>query len=302
MTWEETILYIRTQPEFSELVEKAYLDENLVLNVERFRASDEYAETKKIIQRFPPLTKGDRGGCLPSSSEKILDIGSGNGISAVSFARDGYQVIAVEPDRSETVGSGAIKKLKQHFNLSNLFVVDSFGENLPFENDSFDIVYLRQAMHHANNLRKFVSEATRVLKPGGLFLSVRDHVIYNTKDKELFLESHPLHKFYDGENAYTLNEYKNAMQDAGLRIKNILKHFDNVINYFPLEEKDIQQLFLNREKLITDSLNRKLPSFLAKNSLIKKYYSRYVELKLGPALNEATIAGRMYSFIALKPL
>jgi len=36
MNWHETIEYIRTCPEYKELVEKAYLEEDLPLNIERF--------------------------------------------------------------------------------------------------------------------------------------------------------------------------------------------------------------------------------------------------------------------------
>ena len=38
------------------------------------------------------------------------------------------------------------------------------------------------------------------------------------------------------------------------------------------------------------------------NALVKKYYSQYAEYKLWTVLNEKTIPGRMYSFIAIKPV
>ena len=289
MTWEATIIQIRKQPEFSELVEKAYFDENLVLNVERFKSSEEYVETKKIISDFSLFP-----------TKKILDIGSGNGISAVSFALEGNDVTAVEPDKSETVGSEAIKKLKEHYRLSNLSVIDSFGENLPFENCSFDLIYIRQAMHHANDLKKFISEAARVLKPGGLFLTVRDHVIYDEKDKKLFLETHPLQKFYGGENAFTFQQYKSAITKAGLKIVSVLRHFDSIINLFPNTLSDFDDLIKKREHLVKSSLKNKLPYFIARNSVVERIYSAYVDFKIGKPLNEKNIPGRLISFIAVK--
>jgi ubiquinone/menaquinone biosynthesis C-methylase UbiE len=272
------------------LVEKAYLDEDLVRNVERFKTSKEFYETKKIITRY----------CPAFPSLKILDVGSGNGISAVSFALGGSEVAVVEPDNSKTVGTGAIRELARHYGLSRIEVFDTYAEHLPFQPNSFDMVYVRQAMHHANDLVKFVNECTRVLKKGGLFLTVRDHVVYDQKDKEWFLGNHPLQKYYGGENAFTLEEYSHAMRSAGLVIKEVLKHFDSVINYFPMEEKEIEHLKANRKNLMDASLKRKLPLFLANSSGIKKYYSKYIELKLGSVLNEASIPGRLYSFIAIK--
>lgn len=292
MTWEEIIISIRKQPEFSELVVNAYFDENLVLNVERFRSSQEYAETKKIIAQHYPS----------SARLNILDIGSGNGISAVSFSLDGNEVSVVEPDTSDTVGSGAVRKLRDHFKLQNFNVYDTYGEKLPFESNEFDVIYIRQAMHHANNLNQFVKEAARVLKNGGLFLTIRDHVVFDEKDKKWFLEMHPLHKYYGGENAFSFEEYSTAFKLAGLEIKRMLRFYDSVINYFPIEENDLDRMRRNRKELIESALRKKFPPFLSQNTIITTLYSRYVESKLGPAINEKLIPGRMYSFVALKPI
>ena len=221
MTWEETIKFIRTQPEFNYLVDKAYFEEDLSLNVERFKQSEEFIETLKILKQYQPNAKN------------ILDIGSGNGISAVSLALEGYDVITIEPDGSDTVGAGAIRKLKEYYNLANLKVYEVFAEKLNLSNESFDIVYTRQCMHHAYDLNKFVAEASGVIKKNGLFISIRDHVIFNEKDKQWFLENHPLQKFYGGENAFQPLQYRNAMQKAGLRVEKEIKYFENVINYFP---------------------------------------------------------------------
>ena len=57
MNWEETIQFIRTQPEYNELVEKAYFDENLPVNVERFKKSEEYKETLSLILHYSPDAK-----------------------------------------------------------------------------------------------------------------------------------------------------------------------------------------------------------------------------------------------------
>lgn len=174
MTWEETIQYIRQQPQFADLVEKAYFDADLRLNVERFRASDEFAQTLLLLKRNQPNAK------------KILDIGCGNGISSLAFALAGFEVTAVEPDASITVGAGAIRLLKDEYQLPNLNIHVAFAEDIAFASESFDIVYVRQAMHHANNLDKFIAECARVLKKDGMLLTVRDHVVFDEADKHWF--------------------------------------------------------------------------------------------------------------------
>lgn len=289
MTWEETIQYIRTLPEYKFLVEKAYFEENLPLNVERFIKSEEFAETLNILKSHHPVV------------ESILDLGAGNGISSIAFALQGYQVTAVEPDKSETIGAGAISKLKEHYKLNNLEIFEVFAEEIPFSDESFDIVYARQCMHHARNLEKFVAEASRVLKKGGLFITVRDHVVFDPKDKEWFLEIHPLQKFYGGENAFSPEEYKIAMKKAGLEVLQEIKHFDSVINYFPSTKDEIENYQENQISLREANLIRKI-SFFGRISFIKKLYHLYLDKKVGKILplDEKNIVGRMYSYICRK--
>ncbi|GAA3621157.1 class I SAM-dependent methyltransferase [Flavivirga jejuensis] len=284
MTWEDTIKKIRKEDAFKELVEKAYFDEDLELNVNRFGNSEEFKETLKIIRSSAP------------KASSILDIGCGNGISSVNFALQKYHVTAVEPDPSFTIGAGAIKKLKTFYALDNLDVYEAYAEDINFKNNSFDIVYVRQAMHHANNLEKFLKECVRVLKPNGLLLTIRDHVIYNETDKEWFLKAHPLHKFYGGENAFTAQEYKDAITNAGAEILNELRYYDSIINYFPSTNNEVNSLKetnkLNQKKRLVKKIGKIGNSWFVWN--LYCFLSKY------EPLNEAFIPGRMYSYIAIK--
>lgn len=289
MTWEETIKFIRTQSEYKWLVEKAYFEEDLPLNVERFKNSDEFIETIALLSKYKRFVPG----------LKLLDIGSGNGISAVSFALNGINVDAVEPDLSETIGTGAIKELKQHYKLNNLNVYEGFAEELAFQDNVFDVVYARQCMHHAHDLKKFLSECARVLKKGGILLTVRDHVVFNKADKKWFLENHPLQKFYGGENAFSAREYKAAMIDAGLEIKEELKYYDSVINYFPLSSMDKENAEKKSMEFASEVVKRKLGA-LAEINLFRSIVLKYVERKLGKVNDENKIPGRMYTFLAIK--
>lgn len=287
MTWEQIIIQIRTEPKYAPLVDLAYFESDLPLNIERFRSREEYLETLKLIKENA------------SSARRILDVGAGNGVASVSFALDGYDVTALEPDPSMTIGAGAIKKLKEHYKLTNLEVAESYGESMPFADEWFDVVYVRQAMHHADDLPRFVKECARVLKPGGLLLTVRDHVIYNEKDKEWFLRSHPLHSFYGGENAFTFEQYRDAINNAGIKIVSVLRHYDSVINYFPEDPNQINARTKEREELITANLGKKLP-LIGDLKPVKRWYRNRLLQSLGPANDERKIPGRLITFVGRK--
>lgn len=275
-SWEETIIYIRSKPEYKDLVEKAYFEEDLPLNVERFKNSIEFEETIKLFKKYN------------KNGKQILDIGCGNGISSIAFSLNGYEVTAVEPDPSETVGAGAVRKLIDYYKLKNIVVHKSYAEDIGFKDESFDIVYVRQAMHHANNLNIFIRETARVLKKGGILVTIRDHVIFDEDDKMAFLDYHPLQKYYGGENAYKSSEYEDAMKLAGLNIERKIKTFESEINFFPITKSNIRK---SKIKKLVGIIIIKLIPFLVSNAFKKE---------INDLLDEKVYLGRMYSYVAIK--
>ena len=130
--------------------------------------------------------------------------------------------------------------MKELKGLESLTVISKFAEEVDFEDGEFDIVYARQSMHHANELQNFIRQAARVLKPGGILMTVRDHVIDEGQLQD-FLDIHPLHKYYGGEHAYTLAEYQNAFESNGLKVELKLKPYDSPINYAPFTKEELIQ-------------------------------------------------------------
>ena len=170
LTWEEAVEWLRSQPDQAGLVKACYYDDPLHDAAARFHQSTEWKE----IQRRLPEQRG-----------RVLDLGAGRGISAFAFARDGWGTIAVEPDRSAIVGARAIEQLSLDSGLP-IQVVQALAETLPFRDNTFDVVYGRQILHHANDLTSMCNEISRVLKPGGIFIATREHVISSLSDLNLF--------------------------------------------------------------------------------------------------------------------
>jgi len=265
MTWEQAVSWLRTQPERQDLVRACFFDDPLLESAERFHASSEWTATRALIG--------------PATGQ-ALDIGAGRGIASYALARDGFSVSALEPDPSPLVGAEAIRGLSR-LSGYHIDVHERWGEALPFETASFDVVLCRQVLHHARNLNEFCREVARVLKPGGRVVATREHVLSAKADLPIFLASHPLHELYGGENAFLLSEYHDAITGAGLKLAQSLNPLTSDINLYPMTLEDHRALLAKRFRV---------PKWVITNQVM-----RWVGERM-------TFPGRLYSFVAIKPL
>jgi SAM-dependent methyltransferase len=273
-TWEEAVFWLKSQVANKEIIQACYYDDPLVDAAERFLASEEWAEVKNVVSEKLP--------------GKVLDLGAGRGISSYAFAKAGCDVTSIEPNPSDRVGAGSIENLSMVSGLK-IEVVKEYGETLPFDNETFDIVYGRAVMHHALELPRFCLEATRVLKHGGIFIGTREHVISKKEDLQIFLDDHLLHHLYGGENAYLLNEYLTAITGSGLSLRQVFAPYDSAINYGPQTTKEFYEKFGERLSKYVGFAG----PILAGNSFVRKALSWH-------GANVLSLPGRLYSFVAVK--
>jgi len=224
MTTEEAVIRLRGDPAFAAQMRDAYLNEDVLEAAQRFERSGEFLQMKAILG--PALAGG-----------AVLDLGAGTGIASRAFGNSGARiVVALEPDESPVVGQGAIRRSCG----GAVEIVSGFGEALPFRRDSFDVVYARQVLHHARDLTGLLVECARVLRPGGLFLACREHVVDDEAQLRTFLEGHPVHRLAGGEGAFPLPRYLEAIAASGLAIQAVLSPWSSVINAYPAVNSDAE--------------------------------------------------------------
>lgn len=115
----------------------------------------------------------------------IADLGAGEGMIAQLLAQRAKSVTCVDNSRNMVeVGSALAKKN----GLTNLSYKLGDIENVPLPDDSFDLAFLSQALHHAQHPLRAVEEAWRILKPGGqlIVLDLKEHNF--EKARELYAD------------------------------------------------------------------------------------------------------------------
>ena len=108
------------------------------------------------------------GGKLPEPFGDALEIGAGTGYFSLNLASQGL----IRNLTATDISPGMLKSLASTAKDLGIKVrtVVTDAENLPFPDESFDVVLGHAVLHHIPDLDKAFSEFFRVLKPGGMIV------------------------------------------------------------------------------------------------------------------------------------
>ena len=96
----------------------------------------------------------------------VLDIGGGKRCAFAEECRkhEGIKIIALDVSAEELAFNNDVDE-KIVFDITS-------GKRVPLENESVDMVTSSSVLEHLNNLENAVREVSRILKPGGKFISL----------------------------------------------------------------------------------------------------------------------------------
>ncbi len=98
---------------------------------------------------------------------RILDVGCGTGSSLIDLKKlFGRKVEVVGIDVVGLQVDLAREKIKQHGVYAEVYHFD--GNEIPFSEESFDAIYTSDVLGHVEDVRAWLSEISRVLKPNGI--------------------------------------------------------------------------------------------------------------------------------------
>jgi ubiquinone/menaquinone biosynthesis C-methylase UbiE len=168
----------------------------------------------------------------PQADWEVLDVATGGGHTALKFAPHVRHVWATD------LTPKMLQAAEEHLRGKGIKNVDfklADAEDLPFVDNTFDLVTCRIAPHHFPNCARFVREGVRVLKPSGLLL-VQDHFLPEDEGAARYMDDFERLRDPSHNRAFTRGEWMVMFSAAGLQVE----HNEEIIKrhqLFPWAER-----------------------------------------------------------------
>ena len=150
----------------------------------------------------------------PTGTERVLDIGTGAGHTALALAPRVSSVVLTDPVPTMLATA---ERLFTVAGVSNAEFVKAAAERLPFPDASFDIVSTRLAAHHFDDVPVAMGEVARVLRQGGVFIFI-DSLAPDDAESAAYQDEVERLRDPTHRRIYTQREWIAFCEDAGLRV------------------------------------------------------------------------------------
>jgi len=186
--------------------------------------------------------------------ETVLDVGTGVGdfVKILSNSLgESVSIVGTDP------GEQWLKEARKRFQRDNIRFERMSGEQLAFDDRSFDVVSISNALHHLRDISTSFAEMKRVLKPGGWVIvnEIFDGDLKKAQQNQRML--HHFKSFVDRlhgithNNTYTVEKIKEIVAENGIEIQLDFQHEK-------AKKPNFDELFLNEKVKEMESLLEEL--------------------------------------------
>ena len=172
--------------------------------------------------------------------DKFLELGCGRGDFLNEFTEFGLETYAVDNN----------DYFKKNLKTSNFFILDITKSKLPFEDNSFDVVYSKSFIEHFYFPENIFKEVLRILKPNGKFVNLTPdwEIIYKTFYED-YTHRTPF-TMTSLKDIYLINGFKNVSVEKFKQLPVLWK--GNFINKFlsELTRLIVPDYFIKKNKWI----------------------------------------------------
>jgi len=150
-----------------------------------------------------------------TGGERILDIGAGNCWTTRYFARKGCNCTALDIFSIKYLG---LETSDIYFRADNIYFERVLGdmENLPFMDESFDIIFANAALHHSSQLDIVFKNILRLLSKRGKIVLVNEPAVGYLRRKTLEEHQRMGRDIGRNENIYTISDWMRIMKNNKL--------------------------------------------------------------------------------------
>lgn len=233
--------------------------------------------TSKIHAKGKDLTKLIEISDI-KGDESVLDIATGGGHVANALAPLVKKVVALDLTTEILTVSKEFIEVNGHENVT---FMEGDAEQLPFSDESFDVITCRIAAHHFPDISSFVRETFRTLKKEGRFLFI-DNVAPESDDFDTFYNHVEMKRDYSHHRAWKKSEWVHLIERNEFEIEEMYR-FDKTFIFedwcktmnLPLEETNqLSDYMLQTTKELKSKFrmiekDQRLLSFMGESVLLK---------------------------------
>lgn len=212
----------------------------------------------------------------PQKTDTMIEVASGTCICGRAFAPFVSHVTCLDTTSAMLeIGKTECEKT----NIRNITFVKGIAEELPFLDNSFDIVISRLAFHHFINVKEIFAEMKRVLKQGGKL------VLIDMTNKDFADTANTIEKMRDNSHVRNLSisEMKDLYTENNMTFElqeetEIPVSLENWMNLTNTNEKNCQKI---RQLMIDDIEGKAVTGFFPYYKQNDIYFNHHWVFNMG---------------------